>query len=434
MKIEKLYTRFIKSAGICTDSRKAGGKKIFWALRGEHFDGNNFASKALDNGCSLAIVDKKDVIKDNRYIYVDNTLKALQDLAKHHRSQAKATIIAITGTNGKTTTKELLKKVLEQCYQVYCTEGNLNNHIGVPLTLLSLQDHHQYGIIEMGANHIGEIENLCNIAMPDYGIITNIGEAHIDGFGSIEGVITAKTELYDYLSKHGGKTFLNTDDKNLAAQIKNRNIEYLSYGSRKDNYCHAENISADPYLKFNLLLSGNSSCLEIKTRLIGDYNISNVLAAATTGWHFNVSPASIKKAIEAYQPNNNRSQLYKTKNNTLILDCYNANPTSMQLAINNFIKIDTQQKHLFILGDMLELGKSSEAEHKKILDLLKSKKIKNVLLVGEQFKSVAGDYGFTVYQNTDYLEEALRTSPYKGYYILIKGSRSNKLEGITPFL
>ncbi len=434
MDIERLYAAFLKSDGICTDSRKAGKNKIFWALKGDRFDGNRFAEKALEDGCSFAVVDNKAVVTDDRYFLVEDALVCLQDLAKHHRSLTKTIIIAITGSNGKTTTKELIAVVLKQSFQVLCTRGNLNNHIGVPLTLLSLKNEHQYGIIEMGANHLGEIKALCNIAMPDYGIITNVGKAHIEGFGSFEGVIKAKTELYDHLAKNDGRAFLNKDDKNLEQQVKTRKLEHITYGSAKDNFCRAEDVAASPFLSFNLLLAGDASPLEIKTNLIGEYNISNVLAAATIGWHFKVPAKAIKNAIEAYQPDNNRSQLYKTNNNTIILDCYNANPTSMHLAIDNFLKLDTGQKKLCILGEMLELGEKSTEEHQKVIDRLKADNVNEVLLVGEQFKVVPEQYNYTVCADTEQLKKMLGESRYKGYDILVKGSRSNKLEEVVAFL
>ncbi len=435
MKIEALHKIFINSTGICTDSRKSVKGNIFWALKGEKFDGNDYALQALNNGCSYAVVDNKSVVKDERYILVDNSLNKLQELATFHRKTLNdIKIIAITGTNGKTTTKELINECLKQEYNVLCNPGNFNNHIGVPLTLLQMEKDHQCGIIEMGANHIGEIKNLCQIALPDYGLITNIGTAHIEGFGTFEGIIKAKTELYDHLASNNGMIFLNTDDQILRPQAETRNIECITYGVDKDNYCSAGMINAQPYLRVKIRDNKLNEEKEIQTKLIGDYNFYNILAAGTIACYFNVPFEKTAFALSNYEPENNRSQLIITKRNKLFVDCYNANPTSMQLAIQNFLDYKSDQMKLLILGDMLELGDTAEQEHRKIVTLLKNDNIENVFLVGDNFKTGAYKSGYPVFKNTKELIEIIKEKELTGYCILIKGSRSIKLEEITSYL
>ncbi|HND75536.1 MAG TPA: UDP-N-acetylmuramoyl-tripeptide--D-alanyl-D-alanine ligase, partial [Saprospiraceae bacterium] len=371
--IQELYSVFVKHPKVSTDTRKITPNSLFFALKGDSFDGNQFAETALNLGASYAVIDDEKKYHGDKYILVEDVLTCLQQLATYHRKQLKSIIIAITGSNGKTTTKELIKKVLEKKYRTLATQGNLNNHIGVPLTLLSITPEIELAIVEMGANHVGEIAMLCNIAQPDYGMITNIGKAHIGEFGSFENIIKAKTELYAYIKSNGKKIFVNAEDALLMKHA--RDIDQITYGTRSNAYCRSELVEVNPFLK---IVYENQP---IQSKLIGTYNFDNITLAICIGKYFGIGIADIKNAIEEYVPSNNRSQIVKTKSNEIVLDAYNANPSSMMVAIQNFYQMKGDDKWL-ILGDMLELGQYEVEEHKSIIKLIESKKFKHVILVG----------------------------------------------------
>jgi UDP-N-acetylmuramoyl-tripeptide--D-alanyl-D-alanine ligase len=427
-----LYELFEGSNGITTDSRNCPKGSIFFSLRGESFNGNTYAASALASGCYYAVIDDKNYLVpgDERYILVDDTLKALQDLAHHHRKTLGTKVIGITGTNGKTTTKELIATVLQQSYNVLYTLGNLNNHIGVPLTLLRLTAEHDIAVVEMGANHQGEIKKLAEMADPDYGIITNVGKAHLEGFGSFEGVLKTKGELYDYLRKKEDSLIFIDEDNNYLVQMA-EGLNKISYGTEAHLYINAKVTGNSPYLELEWKVGINGNPQVVNTQLIGEYNFTNVLAAITIGYYLGVKKESINRAINNYTPHNNRSQLKKTELNTLIIDAYNANPTSMKASIENFIKMDAPHK-MVILGDMKELGEESNAEHQKILDMIDNSGFENVVLIGECFNLLNSKY--TSYPNvTDFINIIKENQP-KGMTILIKGSNSIKLNLVIDYL
>jgi UDP-N-acetylmuramoyl-tripeptide--D-alanyl-D-alanine ligase len=426
-----LYNLFLQHPVICTDSRVCPSGSLFFALKGDNFNGNAFALKALQNGCAYAIVDEMEYVIDERFILVDNVLKTLQELAAYHRRQLGTKLIGITGTNGKTTTKELIAAVLSRKYNVLYTEGNLNNHIGVPLTLLKLTAEHEIGVIEMGANHPGEIKALTEIVAPDYGIITNVGKAHLEGFGSFEGVKRTKAELYDFIAKNGGKIFINADNDFLTTMAKQSGLDekaLIKYGKQSDEsgenlFVEGQVVNNLPALKMQCRT--NAKSFEVQTHLVGGYNAENVLAAVTIGHYFQISDKEIIAGLENYLPKNNRSQLVVSEKNTLIVDAYNANPSSMSVAIQNFAQIEAGKK-LLILGDMLELGEESKSEHQNIIALLQSLGLTEILLVGAYFKSAESD--FRAFDNVDQLIEYLKDKPVENNWVLIKGSRGIKLE------
>ncbi len=428
----ELYNKFLECGVITTDSRDCPKDSMFFALRGDSFDGNQYALSALEKGCAYAVVDDPKVAVDNRFIVVDNVLKALQDMAAEHRKALGTTIVGITGTNGKTTTKELVSTVLNKKGNVLYTQGNFNNHIGVPKTLLQITPQHKIAVVEMGANHPGEIKTLVNIARPDYGLITNVGRAHLEGFGSFEGVKRTKGELYDFLRDNGGMAFLYSDSEDLTTMATERELKTIGYGlSKKDtNYVSGQIIKdGTPYLSAKVECFDEE--IEIHTKLIGDYNISNLLSAVCVGRFFDVPMRDIKAALEEYTPSNNRSQLVKTVSNTLIVDAYNANPTSMTAAIKNFINMDAEHK-CAILGDMGELGADSETEHQNIVSLLQSAGFEQVILVGKRFG--ATDHTFLNFDNVDTLKEFIKKEPIIGRTILIKGSNSMKMFTLPEIL
>lgn len=430
MKTEQLYNLFKQSTGIVTDSRKVEKGQIFFALWGENYNGNKFASEALGKGALCAVIDDP-LFETENTILVDDCLFELQALAGHYRKELNVPVLAITGTNGKTTTKELLAAILSRKFKVHYTRGNLNNHIGVPLTILSAPADTEMLIIEMGASHIGEIRTLCLIAKPDFGIITNIGTAHIEGFGSAEGVIKTKTELYEHLRKVNGIALYNEKDPILTEKIFkliNRAVPF-SDPTGIDLF-----VSLQP-TELNLKLSVNylHRTYNFTTNLFGSYNLENIRAAIATGLFLGVDITDITDAVEKYQPANNRSQVKRTTNNTLICDSYNANPTSMAHAISSFMEIDAEMK-ILILGDMLELGEKSEDEHLKILKMIQSLPVQKVLLVGPVFKKMSADIGFRAFENSAALTEFLTKDPIKGSSILIKGSRGIGLEKIYELL
>lgn len=425
--IQELHTLFLKSTGVTTDTRNCPPESIFFALKGDNFNGNDYAQLALDSGCSYAIVDELRGVKSERVILVDNCLETLQQLAKYHRLHLQTPIIAITGTNGKTTTKELLNTVIGSKYKCLATKGNLNNHIGVPLTLLQLTQDHQYGIIEMGANHIGEIELLCEIAQPNFGLITNVGKAHLEGFGSFEGVKTAKGELYRFIEKHNGLLFINIDNVHLMGMKQNANAFYYSNESTK-GFVHCSSYEVNPYLELKFKIGTDTNEYSLKSNIIGSYNLENILAAITIGTYIKIDTDTIVDSIEKYIPSNNRSQLSKSSKNTILIDCYNANPSSMDVAIKNFIEIKNQNKTL-ILGEMRELGENSIMEHVNLISLIKSSGITSVFLVGNEFLKT--DYSFDTIKHFSTSEELLKQlteNPLENRLILLKGSRGNRLE------
>lgn len=427
MEIKKLHEVFLQSNGIATDTRKVEKGQIFFALKGDNFNGNEFALQALENGALYAIIDEARFKTSEKLILVPNVLDCLQKLAQFHRDFLGIPIIAITGTNGKTTSKELIRSVLKAKYKVGYTFGNLNNHLGVPLTLLSFNKDTEIGVVEMGANHMNEIAGLCEIAKPDFGIITNIGKAHLEGFGSYEGVIKAKCELYNYLAANNKTVFVNGDDKILIE--KSAKIERIKYGRDKSFYCFAEFSEASPFL----IVKWKDKVVE--TQLVGEYNFNNVLLAICIGSYFKVDEIDILKALSTYKPENNRSQLTQTSKNTLIVDAYNANPSSMELSILNFLNIIGDNKQL-ILGDMFELGNNSKEEHQKIIKLIENNGFKNVLFVGQNFISLKNrpNSDFHFFENTPALIEYLIKNEIKGMTILLKASRGIQLEKIIPYL
>ena len=419
----ELYSLFLKQRTITTDSRDCPKGSIFFALKGDTFNGNAYAASALEKGCAYAVIDEAEYAADDRYIVVPDVLTTLQQLANEHRKALGTPIVGITGTNGKTTTKELVATVLEKKYNVLYTQGNFNNHIGVPKTLLQLTEEHNMAVIEMGANHPGEIKTLVNIVEPDCGLITNVGKAHLEGFGSFEGVIKTKGELYDFLREHKGKVFIDEENEHLMN---------ISQGLDLIPYVTGEVIDCAPYLHFKW--QGG----EIMTHLIGAYNIKNMMAAATVGLYFGVPVADINDALAGYIPSNNRSQLTITEKNKLIVDTYNANPTSMMAALQNFSIMKVSPK-MAILGDMRELGEVSEAEHKKVVDFLIAEEAKApkgeflVWLVGAEFSKTPCH--FRKFPDVAAVKETLEKEGVPiGYHILIKGSNGIRLFELPALL
>uniref|UniRef100_UPI00404B1D12 UDP-N-acetylmuramoyl-tripeptide--D-alanyl-D- alanine ligase n=1 Tax=Gelidibacter sp. TaxID=2018083 RepID=UPI00404B1D12 len=427
MIIEHIYQRFLECENISTDTRKITKNSMFFALKGDNFNGNTFAKKALDLGASYCIVDEKEYAKTKNCILVDDVLQTLQHLATFHRKQLAIPIVALTGSNGKTTTKELINAVLSTQFKTSSTQGNLNNHIGVPLTLLKMTYETEIGIVEMGANHHKEIEQLCNIALPDYGLITNFGKAHLEGFGSVEGVIEAKSELYEHLKKHQKTIFVNEDD---AIQLKQTNgYAYLKlFGSKTSNGVNLELLTSQPFvsLKYDNII--------INSNLAGDYNFNNIAVAIAIGSYFKISTSNIVSAIENYAPTNNRSQIIEQNGNWILMDAYNANPTSMLAALENFKQLQHPNKVLFI-GDMFELGADAEKEHQAIVNYLENNPFESVYLIGENFsktKTTRNDiHQFKLF---DDLKSKLTTSQIKDKFILIKGSRGMALERILELI
>ncbi|HRQ84988.1 MAG TPA: UDP-N-acetylmuramoyl-tripeptide--D-alanyl-D-alanine ligase [Flavobacteriales bacterium] len=431
--ILELHRIFLASAGICTDTRKPLPGGIFFALNGPNFNANAFAAKALGAGCSHAVVDDPAAVADERFLLVPDALKALQDLAREHRRTFKGPVIGITGTNGKTTTKELVHAVLAAERPTLATEGNLNNHIGVPLTLLKLKPEHRIAIIEMGASKRGDIAELCAIAEPTHGLITNIGKAHLEGFGSVEGVIATKTELYEWLRTHGGTAFVNGDDPLLMA--KSEGLARITYGNAdgvdvRGNAVASEEPCMEWVFDDNHREHGH---YHIATQLIGNYNAPNALAAVCIGRHFGVPDELIVGALSNYVPGNNRSQLKDTDRNRLVLDAYNANPTSMAAALENFAHLNTERKKLVILGDMRELGETSRSEHAAIIQLVKRLGL-DAVLVGPEFMQAAPEVALRRFPNVAAAVEALKAAKPTGLLVLVKGSRGVKLEEVVGVL
>ena len=426
MTIEQLHKIFLSSTGICTDSRKIFNNCLFIALSGDNFNGNTFAKQALEKGAKYTLIDQKEYKINDQTILVNNSLESLQKLANYHRKYLGLKIISLTGSNGKTTTKELINTVLSKKYKTVATVGNLNNHIGVPLTLLSMNKDTEIGIVEMGANHQKEIQFLCNIAEPDYGYITNFGKAHLEGFGGIEGIIKGKSELYDYLIENDKNIFMNADDKIQQQKLKEyKNTICFSSSKDKCDY-QIEFNEVNPFVVFTF------DNIRIESKLIGTYNFTNICAATTIGKHFNVSTDDIKSAIESYIPSNNRSQIIDKGNNKIIMDAYNANPSSMEVALDNLNKLSDNRK-IAILGDMFELGNDAPSEHQKIADLVTNLNLDKIYLIGENFNRV------TIKE--DKIEKYSSFENFKSNFkkinnstILIKGSRGMALERVLELL
>jgi len=426
---ENIYQLFKDFPVISTDSRKIKKSSIFFALKGDNFNGNKFATDALEKGAAYSIIDEKEFVTSDRTILVNNVLETLQDIANFHRKKLGIPILSITGTNGKTTTKELVAEVLSQKFKVSFTEGNLNNHIGVPLTLLKMNAETQFGVVEMGANHPGEIAELCKITEPDFGIITNIGKAHLEGFGSFEGVKKTKAELFTFIKEKNGTFFFNSDNpilENLTKNYKNK----ISFGSKNANLT-GELLQSPPFV--HIKTNFEKGVLYLNSNLIGNYNFENILAAACIGNYFKVDPLQIQKAVKKYQPQNNRSQLIKRGDLKIIMDAYNANPTSMQASIKSFLGNNENDNYL-ILGDMLELGEYSKNEHLTIINLLADFKTKEVFLVGPIFTETGKKFNLKTFQNVSELNSYLRKKPIKNGNILIKGSRGIELEKVLKCL
>ncbi len=434
--IEKLYKLYIEcNYLVTTDTRKLAANSMFFALKGDNFDANTFAVESIKQGCAYAIVDDEKYANNTTIFLVKNSLEALQQLAKHHRLQLTIPFIAITGSNGKTTNKELMHAVLSKKYKTLATKGNLNNHIGVPLTILSITPNYEIAIIEMGANHQGEIAFLCDITNPNFGIITNIGKAHLEGFGGEEGVKKGKGELFEFIKSKNETIFLNTDDAVVCDLAKG--IDAITYGEKNTNNVFAKQYQNSQFVEFKwatkLLTIENTDL--VKTKLFGHYNYINALCAACVGNYFNVNATLINEALQNYLPEMNRSQVKTTPHNTLILDAYNANPSSMQLAIDNFCNQQLQTDKVIILGDMLELGEYANTEHQTILNQLQSLNQKNVFFVGPLFNALKLKHTYLHFFETVVdLIAYLKSNKISGKTILIKGSRGLKLETLELFL
>ena len=430
MTIEELYSIYIKHPVISTDTRKISPGSIFFALRGDKFDANTFAGQAIEAGAAYAVIDNAAHQTSDKQILVDDVLTTLQILAKYHRSQLNIPVIGLTGSNGKTTTKELINSVLSQHFKTYATQGNLNNHIGVPLTILAIDSKVEIAVIEMGANHQQEISLLSNICQPTHGLITNIGKAHLEGFGGTEGVKKGKGELYDFLQLHHGTAFINADSAVLLAMANERGLtDAVYYGTNENNSVSGQIIENAPFLKLQWKLKGGAYHTA-QTQLTGAYNLDNILAAICIGHYFKLSDDEINRGIETYTPSNNRSQIVKTQTNTLICDYYNANPSSMLVAIDNIGKLEATHKVL-ILGDMFELGDESPAEHAAVIDKAMHTPVNERIFIGSQFYAKKGGTKAVFYQNAEDAITALKAAPINHAVILIKGSRGMALERLT---
>jgi UDP-N-acetylmuramoyl-tripeptide--D-alanyl-D-alanine ligase len=462
MTTEQLYSIFLQHPLISTDTRKIAAGSLFFALKGDKFDANTFAEKAIEAGAAYAVIDNPDYQLNEKYILLNDVLTALQDLARYHRSQLTIPVIGLTGTNGKTTTKELINSVLSQHFKTQSTQGNLNNHIGVPLTILTIDHSHEMAVIEMGANHQKEIELLCSIAQPTHGLITNVGKAHLEGFGGVEGVKKGKGELYDFLSrevrksespKDGGEkgiAFVNNDNPVLKEMQHARNLENVVYygtGNASDNLVTGEIIENSPLLTIKWTNSRTETCYPVKTQLTGAYNLDNILAAMCIGVYFGLNADEINKGVESYQPKNNRSQIVQTATNTLICDYYNANPSSMFVAIENIGKLTANRKVL-ILGDMFEMGDEATAEHEAVIKKAMETEVDERIFIGKEFFALKLEAGKSeklvrspadpkeeavFYETAEDAIDALKAHPIKNSTILIKGSRGMALERLVEF-
>jgi len=428
MDISALYEIYKAHPSVQTDSRKVQKGDLYFALKGDRFNGNDFALQALQDGAAYTIVDEAAAVHNEQCILVDDVLSTMQQLALHHRRQLNIPFIAITGTNGKTTTKELVNQVLSARFKTYATAGNLNNHIGVPLTILSIKEDAEMAIIEMGANHEKEIAFYCTIAEPNYGLINNVGKAHLEGFGSVEGVKRAKGELYDYIRAIQGTIFINSDLDYLVEMAQGI-VHQISYGTSNAHYI-GKALSGDGLLKFALLSAHMETT--IQTQLVGDYNLPNALAAIAIGAHFGMDVDTIKAALEAYTPSNSRSQLLQKGSNTIIMDAYNANPSSMKLAVENMAALQTPKTKWLFLGAMKEMGENCLFEHQALTDLVQALGFENVVLVGKEFEATT--HNFLYFENAGLTKKWLEEHPLGDASILVKGSRGSKMEEILPAL
>jgi UDP-N-acetylmuramoyl-tripeptide--D-alanyl-D-alanine ligase len=430
MKTEELYKIYQQHPVITTDTRKITPGSLFFALKGENFDANTFAGNAIEAGAAYAVMDNAAYKKGPQFILVDDVLTALQDLARHHRRQLRIPVVGLTGTNGKTTTKELINAVLSEQFNTLATQGNLNNHIGVPLTILNINASHQAAVIEMGANHVGEIALLSSISQPTHGLITNVGKAHLEGFGSLEGVKIAKGELYDFLSASNDLAFINSNNPILMEMQSARRFKTspVFYGDAIDDLVSGEITGNAPYLSLSWTNNTSGESYEVKTQLTGAYNLDNILAAISIGLTFKLSAEQINRGIACYQPKNNRSQVVQTATNTLICDYYNANPSSMAVAIENVGKLTADHKAL-VLGDMFEMGAEAETEHKAILEKALETPVDRRIIIGKEFFKLKADgLSAEFYETRDDAAVALRAQPILNSTILIKGSRGMALE------
>lgn len=425
MRIEALYELYKKSYKVVKDTREDVSNSIYFALKGDSFNGNKYAAQALDKGANYAVIDEEEYLTDDRIILVKDVLKCLQDLGRYHRQQLNIPILALTGSNGKTTTKELINMVLQKKYNCFATQGNFNNHIGVPLTLLSMRPEHDFGVVEMGANHVHEIEGLCDIALPDYGYITNFGRVHLEGFGSFEGVIQGKTEMYKHLRLHHKKVFVNMAD---ALQMEHsKGMKRITFGS-EDAEFHPKLMNADPFVIVEL------DGIKMKSKLIGAYNFSNIAMAVAVGKYLGVPGEAIKNAIENYVPSNNRSQIIEKNTNKIIMDAYNANPNSMDAALNNLLGLSDKTK-MAVLGDMFEIGDEALAEHQKIADLVASPDISKAFLIGTSFdKTKVNDPKIQKFKTFEDFKTYLIDETIQDATILIKASRGMALERVLELI
>jgi len=434
MNLEQIYDLFRQHPVICTDSRRVTDGCIYLALKGDNFDGNDFAASALKQGAAYAIVDRPDVVNDDRVILVDDALLALQQLARRHRDEFSIPFIGVTGSNGKTTTKELMHAVLSQRFNVLSTIGNLNNHIGVPLTLFRLDGTQEVAIIEMGASRQGDIAELCGIAAPDFGLITNIGKAHLETMGGLEGVLKTKTELYAHVRQRGGFLFVHSCDRSLVEASDG--VTRMTYGALDTDDVSGRIVRSGHFIALQWRRKGCSdwdACPLVPTRLTGAYNLPNLMAAVAVGIHFGLTDEEIAKGISGYEPNNSRSEVREVGGNTLILDAYNANPSSMAVALDNLMSTDSP-RYSVILGEMLEVGPTSALEHRNVCERLRHLSLSKVCLVGEGFMSQQTDFPFQFFKDVDELNVWLAGQEFKDETILIKGSRGNRLEKAAEFL
>lgn len=433
MNNNELYKLYKKHPVISTDTRNIAPNSMFFALKGDRFNANQFADLALEKGAKVVVIDEEGYAKDERYILVSNVLQSLQELAKVHRSQLRIPIIGITGTNGKTTTKELLNSVLSVRFNTFSTAGNLNNHIGVPLTLLSIDEEVEIAVIEMGANHPGEIDFLCRIAQPSHGLITNVGKAHLEGFGSFEGVKSTKAELYHYLSNQGGTLFLQADNEHLRNMLDGLSMkEVVTYGLSSGKDITGTLISADPMLSVCWQKKGAINQYTADTHLTGTYNLENILASVAVGNHFGLTAEQINKGLNIYKPTNNRSQVIQTATNRIIADYYNANSSSMLAALDNLYHLKSIYK-VAVLGDMFEMGEESESEHQRVLDKALSLGLSRVIFVGEMFFSLQNERA-EFYRDINDAKKGLSNSPIKDSTVLLKASRGMAFENLIDLL
>lgn len=431
MQIETLYDIYKQYPVISTDTRNIKDNSIFFALKGANFNGNAFASQALEQGAAYVVVDEEEIVNGDQYILVEDVLKALQDLALYHRQQLAIPVVGITGTNGKTTSKELVYSVLSQQFRAYATQGNLNNHIGVPLTLLSIDNSYEIAIIEMGANHVGEIEFLANIARPTHGFITNVGKAHLEGFGSFDGVKKTKGELYDFLSANDGTLFLQADNAHLVEMAAQRHFtKVITYGFSETNKIVGKLLMANPYLSIAWKEGAKSESYEVYTHLTGSYNTENILAAIAIGLEFGMNPIKINEGIASYIPKNNRSQITQTSRNMIVADFYNANASSMTAALDN-MEVLTADNKVVVLGDMFELGKESFEEHKALVEKAKTLGFERLIFVGKEFY-LHRDDSAEFYQTTDEAKAAV--AEINDSFILLKASRGMAFEKLLEVL